>query len=156
MCRTVITVTFFLVSSYSRESLIALFVSKKSTRSSPPEVFLKKGFLKICSKFRGEHPCWSVISIKLRNFIKMALRHGCSPVSLLHIIRILLPKNTSGRLLLEYPVIFLDGLSPAHFLLVLMNLLYQEVLERSINKVFIKRHCWTSLYFWSVVFLFHI
>ena len=30
-----------------------------------PEVFWVKGVLKICSKFTGEHPCWSVISIKL-------------------------------------------------------------------------------------------
>ena len=34
-------------------------------RSSPPEVFLLKGVLKICSKFTGEHPCRKVISIKL-------------------------------------------------------------------------------------------
>ena len=26
-------------------------------RSSPPEVFLGKDFLEICSKFTGEHPC---------------------------------------------------------------------------------------------------
>ena len=36
-------------------------------RSSSPEVFLGKGALKICSKFAGEHPCLSVISIKLLN-----------------------------------------------------------------------------------------
>ena len=35
-------------------------------RSSPSEVFLGKGFLKICSKFTGEHPCRSAISIKLQ------------------------------------------------------------------------------------------
>ena len=34
-------------------------------RSSCPEVFLRKGVLKICSKFTGEHPCRNVISIKL-------------------------------------------------------------------------------------------
>ena len=34
-------------------------------RSSPLEVFLGKSVLKICSKFTGEHPCRSVISIKL-------------------------------------------------------------------------------------------
>ena len=33
--------------------------------SSRLEVFLRKGVLKICSKFTGEHPCWFVISIKL-------------------------------------------------------------------------------------------
>ena len=32
-------------------------------RSSPPEVFLGKGVLKICSKFTGKHPSRSVISI---------------------------------------------------------------------------------------------
>ena len=34
------------------------------------------------------------------NFIEIALRHGCSPVNLLHIFRKPFPKNTSGRLLL--------------------------------------------------------
>ena len=36
-------------------------------RSSRPEVFLRKGVLEICSKFTGEHPCQSVILIKLQN-----------------------------------------------------------------------------------------
>ena len=71
-------------------------------RNSHPEVFLRKGVLKICSKFTGEHPCQSAISIKLQsNFIEIALRHGCSPANLLHIFRTPFPKNTSGRLLLE-------------------------------------------------------
>ena len=35
--------------------------------SKPSEKFLGKGILKICSKFTGEHPCRSAISIKLRN-----------------------------------------------------------------------------------------
>ena len=53
-------------------------------RSSPPEVFLGKDVLKIFSKFTGEQPCQSVISIKLLcNFIEIILRHGCSPVNLL-------------------------------------------------------------------------
>ena len=70
-------------------------------RSSRPEVFLRKGALKICSKFTGEHPCRSVISIKLLcNFIEIALRHGCFPVNLLHIFRTPLLKNISGWLLL--------------------------------------------------------
>ena len=29
----------------------------KRNRSSRSEVFLRKGVLKICSKFKGEHPC---------------------------------------------------------------------------------------------------
>ena len=87
-------------------------------RSSRPEVFLLKGVLKICSNFIGEHPCRSVISIKLQaNFIEITLRYGCStvnllhieiahrygcsPVNLLHIFRTPFSKNTSGWLLLN-------------------------------------------------------
>ena len=75
------------------------------TRSSHPEVFLGKGVLKICSKFTGEHPCRSVISVKLLcnftettlrlcNFTETTLRHGCSPVNLLLIFCTHLNKNT--------------------------------------------------------------
>ena len=57
-------------------------------RSSPPDVFLEKGILKISSKFTGEHPCRSVILIKLQNnFIETTLPHVCFPVNLLHIFR---------------------------------------------------------------------
>ena len=42
-----------------------------------------------------------MISIKLLcNFIEITLRHGFSPVNLLHIFRKPFPKNTSGGLLL--------------------------------------------------------
>ena len=34
--------------------------------SSPSEVFLGKGVLKICSKFTGEHPCRSAILISCK------------------------------------------------------------------------------------------
>ena len=74
----------------------------KTNRSSRPEMFCEKGVLKICSKFTGEHPCRSAISIKLLcNFIEIALWHGCSPVNLPHIFRITFLKNTAGRLLLK-------------------------------------------------------
>ena len=70
-------------------------------RSSRPEVLLRKGVLKICSKFIGEHPRWSAISIKLQsNFMETALRHGSSPVNWPHIFRTPFPRNTSGWLLL--------------------------------------------------------
>ena len=36
------------------------------------------------------------------NFIVIALRHGSSPVNLLHIFRTAFPKNTSGKLRLHY------------------------------------------------------
>ena len=63
------------------------------TRSNPPEVFLGKEVLKTWSKSRGEHPCWSVISIKL---LCITLWHGCSPITLLHIFRIPFPKKPLG------------------------------------------------------------
>ena len=58
-------------------------------RSSPLNRLLGKGVLKLCSKFAVEHPCRSVISVKLLcNFIEITLRHEGSPVNLLHIFRI--------------------------------------------------------------------
>ena len=39
---------------------------------------------KICSKFTGDYPSRSVVSITLQsNFSEIALRHGCSTVNLL-------------------------------------------------------------------------
>ena len=39
---------------------------------TPMKYFLKKGVLKICSKFTGEHPCRSAVSIKLLCFATSA------------------------------------------------------------------------------------
>ena len=39
----------------------------------------------------------------LCNFIEIALRHGCSPVNLLHIFRTPFLRNTSKGLLLDQP-----------------------------------------------------
>ena len=70
---------------------------KLNIKSNHPEVYLGKGILKICSKFTGEHPCRSVISIKLLcSFIEIAIWHGCSPVNSRQIFRTSFPKNTSG------------------------------------------------------------
>ena len=63
----------------------------KFSRSSHPEVFLGKIILKMCTKFTGEHPCRSVISIKL--LLKF-------PVNLSHIFRTPFHKNTYRGLLL--------------------------------------------------------
>ena len=74
-------------------------------------MFLRKGVLKLCSKFTEEHPCRSVISVKLQsNFIEITLQHGCSPVNLLHFFKTSFPYNTSGWLLLkkEFSALFDD------------------------------------------------
>ena len=73
----------------ARLSTLGAYLKTKS-RSSRPEVFLRKGVVRIYSKFTGE--C---------NFIEITLRHGCSPVDLLHVFRIPFLKSTSGRHLLK-------------------------------------------------------
>ena len=74
-------------------------LNSQKYRSSYLGVFLVKSVLKIYSKFTREHPCRSVISIKLQS--NVSLRHACSTVNLLHIFRTPFLKNTSGGLLLE-------------------------------------------------------
>ena len=70
-----------------------------TSRSRHPEVFLEKAVPKICSKFTGEHPGRSVISIKLLcNFIEIVLWQGCSFVNLPHIFSTPFIKNISGWL----------------------------------------------------------
>ena len=78
-------------------SILVFAYTSVNYRSSCRKVFLGKAVLKICSQFTGEHPCRSVISIKLQsNFIEIALWHGCSPVNWLHIFGTLFRRNTSG------------------------------------------------------------
>ena len=68
-------------------------------RSNSLKVFLGKDFLKIYSKFTGEHPCPSVTSIKLQsNFIKITLQHGCSPVNFATYFQNNVFQNISGGL----------------------------------------------------------
>ena len=96
MCYLVHTIVYILLQIYSYGFSFSSAIIRKA-RGSRPEVFLRKGVLKICSKFTGEHPCWSVVSIKLeRNFTEIALQHGCFPVNLLHIFGTPFPWNTSG------------------------------------------------------------
>ena len=79
---------------------ICKVVLAKAWDVSNCKIKFSKRFLKICSKFTGEH--LSVISIKLLfNFVEITLLHGCSLVSLLHIFRTLFPRNTSGGLVLR-------------------------------------------------------
>ena len=68
-------------------------------RNSHPELFLRKGVLKICSKFTRNTPN---LQFAICNFIEIALRYGCSPVNLLHIFRTPFLKDTSGCLLLDF------------------------------------------------------
>ena len=68
----------YCMESFEKEDLISF--SKGISRRTYPEVFPRKGVLKICSNFTGEHQCRSVALIKLLcNFIEITLRHWCSP-----------------------------------------------------------------------------
>ena len=59
----------------------------------------KQPFIRILKISSSEHPCGSVISMKLPcNIIKITLQHGCFPVNLLHIFKTRFPKNTYGGL----------------------------------------------------------
>ena len=64
-------------------------------------MFLGKGCLKICSKIFRITP---MPKFDFNN--EITLLHGCSPVNLLHIFRTPFPKNTSGRLLLDFLIWF--------------------------------------------------
>ena len=78
---------------------------------------LRKGVLKTCSKFTGEHPCRNVTLIKLlSNFIEITLRHKCSPVNLLYIFRITFSENTYRGLLLTLGRILIAPLKYRVFL----------------------------------------
>ena len=66
-------------------------------QKQPGGSVFRKIVLKICSKFTRDHPCRSVISIKmLCNFLENTLWHGWSPVNLLHIFKTLFYNNTFG------------------------------------------------------------
>ena len=99
-CQVYLTDDFHYKVDQNRVILATLDSLLDHGRSSRPEAFLGKVVLKIWRKFTGEHPCWSVISIKLQsNFIVITLWHGCSPANLLHIFRIPVLKYTSEGLL---------------------------------------------------------
>ena len=88
---------------------IALKVKLAEAERSSPVVFLGKVILNVCSKCTGEHPYWSVISIKLQS----------------NIFRTPFHKNTSGGLLLQkgtsYTFQFNDCKSSLQFFTSVLN-----------------------------------
>ena len=86
---------------------MSISIKHKLFRSSPPDVFLGKSVLKICCKYTGKTPLPKYDFNKVAcNFIEITLRHGCSPVNLLHIFRTPFPENISGGLLLAISLSF--------------------------------------------------
>ena len=113
-------------------------------KSSHSEVFLRKGVLKICSKFTGEHPFRRSISIKLQsNFIEIALRRGCSLVN----FRIPYSRNTSGWL----PLNINKTNTQINEIIKLEKLVHNEtkLLFRGFPSNIISKIPWLSLNFWD-------
>ena len=77
-------------------STTKVYPANKLQKQPSRGVLKKKWYSENMQQIYSEHPCRSVISIKmLCNFIGIPLWHGCSPVNLLHIFRTPFPKNTS-------------------------------------------------------------
>ena len=84
--------------------------------------------MEIDSKFIGEHPRLSVISIKvLSNFIEITHRHVYF-ANLLHIYRTSLTKNTSAWLLLTHEAFDLSRQLHVQTLLLTLNMFHTFVL----------------------------
>ena len=93
-------------------------------RSSHPEVFLEKGVLKICSKFTGEHPCRSAISIKLQSKATLLKSHLSLAVSCKFAVYF---QNTFGWLLLDYT-------SNTPCIIVMVKFIFLSILKRNLKK----------------------
>ena len=93
--------------------------------------------------------CRTGTSIKLLyNFIEIALRHGCSPVSLLHIFRKPFPRGTSGGLLLIL-FFFCQDLLFQMCIWSPVKRLWWTIFAKTVNGVFTKklrRRCLTKFF----------
>ena len=135
-----------------RNSLKTKIIARNDCRyrRSPIEVLLGKDVLKICSKFTREHPCRSVISLKLLcNFLEISFQHECSPVNVLHIFKAPFYKNSYGGLL---PYIFQWLPMP-----------YNSQCPQKLNKAFackskfdVENMMFDPYYFFSVYFVIKI
>ena len=78
-----------------------LLIVKTLDQKQPIRSILRKRCAENMQQIYRRRTHRSVISIKfLCNFIKITLRHGCSPVNFLHISRTPFSRNASGWLLL--------------------------------------------------------
>ena len=76
-------------------------------QKQPPEVFRKKGVLKIFAIFTRKHLCWSFFGVFEGNFIKKKLQHRYFAVNITKFLRTPILKNIWEQLHLKQP--FLKG-----------------------------------------------
>ena len=55
-------------------------------RGSRPEVFLRKGVLKICRKFTGEHPCRSVTYCNFATLLKLHFEKNAKKLTMKNVL----------------------------------------------------------------------
>ena len=85
------------------KTLIDTAIMKTIGQKQPSRSVLKKWCFENMQQIYRRTPMTKCDFNKVASkFIKIALRHGCSPVNLLHIFKAPFPKNTSGRLLLYW------------------------------------------------------
>ena len=95
-------------------------------------MFLIKVVLKICNKFRGEHPCRSVILIKLLcDFIEITLQRGCSPGW----------DSDQKAFLLHDPAVY-----PFHFCNCLNPILFEFVGNKATGQIFFFSNIFFSVF----------
>ena len=112
-------------------------------RSSRSEVFCRKGVLRNLAKFTGKHPCQSLTSQILCNFIKKKrLWQRCFPVNFAKFLRTSFLQNTCGgcflNIFFQMSSKILLGFSPSF-----SHYLVTEVLK-SYSKSFLSRQSLNS------------
>ena len=86
---------------------IIYYDKEPSFQKQPPEVFFKKGVLRIFTKFIGKHLCQRLFFNKVAGprpatLLKKSLWHRCFPINFAKFLRTPFLQNTSGRLLLSF------------------------------------------------------
>ena len=105
-------------------------------RSSPPGVFLWKGFLKKCIKFPGEHSS---------NFIEITVCQGCSPVNLLHIFITPFPKKNLWRAASDWTKSRCTDDKITHFAPIFYHIIFFQVFSSCRMHVFTINNIGTTL-----------
>ena len=102
------------------------------------DVFRKSCSANVQQIYMRTPACGTVILIKLQsNFLEITLRHGYSSVNFLHIFITSFPKNTSGGLLLFFPM------CPFDLLWFIRKVCFFGILSEVQNGTF-RRNDWSS------------
>ena len=114
-------------------------------------MFLREGVLKICSKFTGEHPCRSVISIKLLcNIIEITLQHRGLPGKQIKTCLCIYISVLSSIYYLDKPMMFAKFLSKHKrkhsyhvkmLYLILTKVICALNLNRKVLRVTVRMYC---------------